>query len=91
MAKVYRKPIIVEARRLTVRSFEKVKRWCGGYTWSRTPMRSVTGLRLYTIGREERLVRFGDWIVKEDGSFRVYGPITFKATFDRVKKEPKDG
>ena len=52
-----------DARLLTLEDFSDIQAWCGGTTWSRPPMRAVTGLTILDcLGPVD--VPFGWWIVK---------------------------
>jgi len=59
--KYRKKPVVIEAEQLTLGNMEKIKAWCGGRTWSRPPMRAVTGIEIETLEGVHAAI-FGDWI-----------------------------
>jgi len=79
-----KKPVVIDALQLTLENFEEVKQWCGGKTWSRPPMRAVTGITIPTLeGNME--ASFGDWIIQGvKGEFYPCKPDIFEATYEPV-------
>jgi hypothetical protein len=78
-----KKPVVIEARELTMESAAEVMKWCGSTKhWSRPPMRAVTGIIVPTLeGQHE--AAFGDWIIKGvKGEFYPCKPDIFTATYD---------
>src|SRR5574343_141240 len=77
-----KKPVVIEAAQLTIENFEDVRRWCGGTTWSRPPMRAVTGISIATLeGKMD--AEFGDVIIKGvKGEFYPCKPDIFDRTYD---------
>lgn len=77
-----KKPVVIEAKQLTRESMEEVKDWCSGITWSKAPMRAVTGI---TIGTLEGVMEasFGDWIIKGvKGEFYPCKPDIFEKSYE---------
>lgn len=80
-----KKPVVIEARLLILSDFDEVKQWCGGRTWSRPPMRAVTGITIPTLEGDMN-AEFGDWIIKGvKGEFYPCKPDIFAATYERVE------
>lgn len=74
-------PLVIEARLLTLETLGDVQTWCGGRTWSRPPMRMVTGLEIPT-GEGWTAVPYGDWVVKGvTGAFSSCKPDVFALTY----------
>ena len=82
----YRKrPVVVEARRLTLDNLEELEAWCGG---------AIKGLKLpveercidiQTLEGEMR-ADMGDWIIKGvKGEFYPCKPDIFDMTYDLVE------
>lgn len=79
--KYTKKPITIEAVRLTFDNLSTVKEWCGGQTWSRPPMRAITGISITTLAGKMD-VEFGDWVIKGvEGEFYPCTPDIFEATY----------
>lgn len=84
MPKFRKKPVVIEARQLTMDSFAEVKEWCGGQYWSMPPMRAVTGLTIQTLEGDHN-ASFGDWIIcGVKGEFYPCKPDIFEATYELV-------
>lgn len=85
MALYRKKPVVIEARLLTFDNQAEVKAWCGGVTWSRPPMRAVTGLSIRTL-EGVMDAAFGDYIIKGiKGEFYPCRSEIFEATYEKVE------
>ncbi len=60
MSKFRKKPVVIEARQLTIHNIADIKYWCNGITWSDPPMRAVTGISIETLEGTMN-AEFGDW------------------------------
>lgn len=85
--KQYRKkPVVISAIELTLSNMDEVMEWCGGKSWSRAPMRAVTGISLHPLEDDEEqthFASFGDYIIKGvKGEFYPCKPDIFKATYE---------
>lgn len=77
-----KKPVVIEARQLTVETHSAVREWCGGQTWSRPRMRAVTGLTIPTLEGAMN-AEYGDWIIRGvQGEFYPCKPDIFAATYE---------
>ena len=83
--KFRKKPVVIEARQLTVFSLEELEQWCGG---------SIKGLRLPAKERVihiqtlegEMEAQIGDWIIHGvAGEFYPCKPQIFEATYEKVE------
>lgn len=86
--KFRKKPVEIEAVLLTIHNSEDVKQWCGGRTWSRPPMRAVTGITISTRDGDMN-ASYGDWIIKDlyttdDRKFYPCKPDIFDNTYEPV-------
>lgn len=82
MPKFRKKPVVIEARELTHASHAEVAAWCGGKTWSRPPMRAVTGITIPTLEGDMN-ADYGDWIIRGiKGEFYPCKPDIFAATYE---------
>ncbi len=82
MPKFRKKPVVIEAQRLTFENQAEVKQWCGGKTWSKPPMRAVTGLSIATLEGEMN-ASFGDYIIQGvNGEFYPCKPDIFEKTYE---------
>jgi len=85
MPKFRKKPVVIEARELRFDTFKDVKEWCGGATWSRPPMRMVTGLTIKTA-KGDMNASYGDWVIRGvKGEFYPCKPDIFAATYEAVE------
>lgn len=67
------KPIVIAALLLEFETTKDVKEWLGdkARTWSRPPMRAITGLTIETASGPKD-APYGSWIVgRSDGAFDV--------------------
>lgn len=83
MAKFRKKPVVIEARQLTMGNDSEIMAWCGSTRhWSRPPMRAITGIYIPTLeGQIE--ASYGDWIIKGvQGEFYPCKPNIFEATYE---------
>lgn len=88
-----RKPFNVTAVQLTLQNIEQAAKWCGGEvgeesykmvgTWTKLPCLKVPGNGASKGQKVTALI--GQYIVKHNGSFRIYRADQYKATFDVVK------
>ena len=80
------KPVVKEAIQLTVQNHGYAKEWCGGETYSRPPMRAVTGLKIKTL-EGDMIAEYGDYIIKGlKGEFYPCKPDIFEATYEKVSE-----
>lgn len=79
-----KKAVVIEAVCLTFENSDSVKQWCNGKTWSRAPMRAVTGITIPTLEGDMN-AEFGDWIIKGvKGEFYPCKPDIFEMTYEAV-------
>lgn len=83
MIKKYtKKPIEIEAVRLTLANISDVAKWCGGTLRSTPPMKAITGLSIKTL-EGVMAAEFGDYIIKGvKGEFYPCKPDIFEASYD---------
>jgi hypothetical protein len=78
-----KKPVVIEARKLTFESAPEIMAWCGSTKhWTKGPVRAVTGIIVPTLeGQHE--AGFGDWIIKGvKGEFYPIKAEILEATYD---------
>lgn len=89
--KFARKPIYVDAIRVTEENFEEVAEWCNGRidkTLDDVPYISV---KVYRPRNDRQTMAFyGDWVLLFGSSFKVYSPSSFDKSFERVKTLTKE-
>jgi hypothetical protein len=81
-----KKPVVIEARQLTMDSAKEVMAWCGSTKhWSKPPMRAITGIIVPTLeGQHE--AGFGDYIIKGvQGEFYPCKPDIFEQTYEAAE------
>lgn len=87
MARYRKKPVVIEARQLSVESHGSISIWIAeaGYNVkhaSRPPMRAVTGIVIETL-EGDMTADYGDWIIKGvKGEFYPCKPDIFAATYE---------
>jgi len=90
--KYSRKPFDVEAVELSPENIDEVALWCGGEV--RTSDLSKTGgqegYQQYIkvpvkrpLNDRQTRAYYGDWVVGQDGSFKVYTPKAFTSSFQK--------
>lgn len=84
--KFRKKPVVIEADRLTPDNINELEVWCGG---------SIKGTRLHILQRcidvqtleGEMRANMGDWIVKGvEGEFYPVKDSIFTSTYEEVKE-----
>ncbi len=93
--KFVRKPLYVEAVRITQGNFAEVAEWCGGVIEQKQG--DVGGHKTYIkvpveFARHVRQTQgfIGDWILVKDGSYKIYTNKAFRQSFDEAA-EPQPG
>lgn len=85
--KFRKKPVVIEAWQLTPETYGELVVMVGGRSWSRPPMRAVTGIIVPTLEGEHQ-ASFGDWIIKGvKGEFYPCKPDIFDATYEPVSAQ----
>ena len=79
--------LTIEARQLTFETFEDVKAWCHGETWSRPPMRAVTGIQFNDVDGRDQQVPFGDWVLRGSHGFFPCPADAFAERYEEVVEE----
>ena len=84
----YRKrPVIIEAQRLTVDNMFAVETWCGGQLKGTKLSLSKWVLAIQTLEGEMR-AEIGDWVIKGiKGEFYPCKPDIFEVTYEEVKDD----
>lgn len=87
-----KKPLYVEAVRITRRNFGEVVTWCNGRVQTERPDHrenpSKRYIKLQTHNpnsARQTKAYLGDWILKTDRGFKVYPHKAFLESFDEVK------
>ena len=84
--KYRKKPVVIEAERLTHTNIDEVKKWCGGRSWSRAPTRAVTGITIETLEGAMN-ASWGDYVIcGVAGEFYPCKPDIFDATYEAVEE-----
>lgn len=84
--KYRKKPVVIEAWELTAQSMGELIKMVGGRSWSKPPMRAVTGIIVPTLEGDHE-ARFGDYIIKGvKGEFYPCKPDIFEMTYEKVEE-----
>jgi hypothetical protein len=90
--KFNRIPFVVDGVQVDLNNIEEVAEWCGGVVEQRptrmlgtTTNLPVIKLKSNGVNGQSKVVEamLGCWVVNLKGSFRVYKPQQFKATFEK--------
>lgn len=87
MRKFRKKPVVIEAVQLFLHNSGDVAEWCGGTSWSRPPMRKVTGLTITTLEGDMHAA-YGDWVIQGvAGEFYPCKAPIFEASYEPVGED----
>lgn len=93
-----KKPLHVEAVRVTKRNFNELVKWCRGKVQTESPESPQNPGAKYIkiqahnpINNRQTKAFVGDWILKTDRGFKVYTHQTFKQSFDESEYPHMDG
>ena len=85
--KFRKKPVVIEAQRVTPETIRDVERWCGGSVKGESLPRVNRCIDIQTLEGEMR-ANMGDWIIKGvKGEFYPCKPDIFEATYEPVGGE----
>jgi hypothetical protein len=83
--KFRKKPVVIEARQLTVDNLESVEEWCKGSIKGTALPREERVIDIYTLEGEMR-ADIGDWVIKGiKGEFYPCKPDIFEMTYEAVE------
>lgn len=94
--KYIRKPLYVDAIRVTEENFNDVLSWCEGTveTESGGPREGKPFIKVNVHGvpKSQRQTKafYGDWLLHTERGFKVYTDNAFRASFNSVVEETKD-
>jgi hypothetical protein len=90
--KYIKKPLYVQAVRITRNNFDEVVKWCKGRIQTEradhpeNPNKKYIKLQTHNpINTRQTKAFIGDWILKTDRGFKVYTHKAFLESFDEVK------
>jgi hypothetical protein len=95
--KYIRKPLYVDAVRVTEQNFNELTDWCQGElefeeTKDNGPNRKYIRVRVHNPkGPRQTKAFVGDWILYTDRGYKIYTNKAFKAAFDLVPVTEPDG
>lgn len=83
MAYFRKKPVVIEARKLTMETALEVSAWCGStQSFTKGPFRAVSGIMVPTLESPHE-ASWGDWIIRGvQGEFYPCKPDIFVATYE---------
>lgn len=91
-----RKPLYVDAVRLTGSNFDEVASWCQGETLhdevpgNKGPGKKYIHVRVHNPKNPRQTKAFvGDWLLYTERGYKVYTNKAFHASFDEVPAESK--
>lgn len=86
-----KKPLFVEAARITRRNFNEVAKWCEGHIQTERPDAPQNAGKKYIkiqthnpINTRQTKAFVGDWLLKTDRGFKIYTHTSFLESFDEV-------
>jgi hypothetical protein len=87
--KFRKKPVVVEARQVTVEDADAVAAWCGARVKVYKVKRSGDAVIEMEVTTQEGLAtaNYRDWVVRGPGGVvRVYGPEDFESTYEPARE-----
>lgn len=91
-----KKPLYVDAVRVTRKNFGDVARWCKGKIQTegadhhQSPGTKYIKIQTHNpINNRQTKAFVGDWVLKTERGYKIYTHQTFKDSFDQVE-EPED-
>lgn len=84
--KYRKKPVVIEAHRLTVFNLEQLEAWCGGKVLHPTAAAMYRKIAIYTL-EGVMDANIGDWIIQGvKGEFYPCKNDIFEATYEKVEE-----
>lgn len=91
--KYVKKPLFVEAVRITRKNFNDVAKWCEGHIQTERPDASQNASKKYIkiqthnpINNRQTKAFVGDWLLKTNRGFKIYTHNSFTESFDEVDR-----
>ena len=82
--KFKKKPVVIEAKQLTISNLESLEQWCKGSIKGRALPPEERVIDIWTLEGEMR-AEIGDWIIKGVlGEFYPCKPNVFELTYEEV-------
>lgn len=88
--KYVRKPLYVDAVRVTSKNFDEVGKWCGGEMHPAGEEQGAPYIQVEVtnpLNIRQSQARVGDWVLQTDRGFKVYTPKAFDNSFDPVPSD----
>lgn len=89
-----KKPLYVDAVRITRRNFAEVVKWCEGRVQTEradnheNPGKKYIKILTHNpINTRQTKAFIGDWVLKTDRGYKIYTHKAFCETFDRVEED----
>lgn len=86
-----KKPLYVEAVRITRRNFSEVAKWCGGHIQTERADAPQNAGKKYIkidahnpINARQTKAFVGDWVLQTERGFKIYTHTSFTSSFDEV-------
>lgn len=78
-----RKPLVVEAVRVTAENLYEVAQWCGGEIHKALPsdQKFIEVAVLHPLHKKQTRANVGDWVLKSDQGFKIYADTAFQKGF----------
>lgn len=94
--KYIRKPLYVDAVRITVANFEEIANWCQGEIQKEEtlgePLKKFIKVRVHNPKHPRQTQAFvGDWILYTERGYKVYTNKAFHASFDLAQTQSVNG
>lgn len=87
-----KKPLFVDAVRITRKNFDEVTQWCGGRiqtehaNHAQHPGKKFIKINAHNpINARQTKAFVGDWVLKTERGFKVYSHKNFLESFDEVE------
>lgn len=89
--KYVRKPLFVDAIKVTEENFDEIAKWCDGDIVTNTDPDGYDYIRVRVVNPKsprQTKAYVGDWLLYTERGYKVYTDKAFKKQFDRAEEEP---
>lgn len=82
-----KKPLYVDAIRITRTNFDDVAAWCSGRIQNERSKKYIKIKAHNPINNRQTKAFVGDWVLRTERGFKIYSHQAFQDSFDKVQIE----
>lgn len=79
-----RKPLVVEAVKVTKDNIYDVAKWCAGDVRSSENAKVIEVNVLHPVNKEQMIANIGDWVLRSQHGFKIYNDRAFTRGFEQA-------